>query len=166
MNISVPCHRRCESCGEILCDEFTCQVAVRVVGAPLAGPLKGRRLLVTDLTIVGVGRWIVDYVHAAWKDMVPALDGRFYAYSGTYGVVRLHGLTRQKRIASFKDLEEHLGGAFVRAQRGIVVAVRDIRSLEDGMCGVRRNDARGCEPAIDWVICSRRGEGRIAELLG
>ena len=99
-------------------------------------------------------------------NLVPPLDDRFFAYSRTYGVVELHGLTLQKSITSLKELTEHLGGAFVRAQRGILVAVRQIRALQDGMCGTLRHDARGAEPVIDWVICSRRGYRTIAELLG
>jgi hypothetical protein len=167
MNTSILYHRRCDSCGERICDESICEV-VRLFATPLAGPLKGKRLLVTDVTIVGSGRWIVEYVRAAWTAQVPPRDDRFYAYSRIYGVLELQGPTLQANTPSLKALARHLGTAFVCVQRGIFVALSEVLvpALEDGMCGILHGDARASQPVIDWVICSRRGNRRLAERLG
>ncbi len=169
--MSTDCSRpgRWEHCGARFCEGFV-PARVTILAAPLAGPFRGKRLLLPvtgDVTILGSGKWLHRYVQAAWIALVPPRDDRYYAWSRIFGLLEVKGLTLRANSPSLKALSDHLGSGFALAQRGILVSLTNVLvpNVDERMCGMRTGELTGPAPTIDWVLCSRRGARRLVELL-
>ena len=125
-----------------------------ILGCPLTGELKGRRLIIPadgNLVVAGYGPSLRDNLrNAPWVHEFLLNEGELYGFCWSYGPIKVCA-------PGFPQLREYLGDDFVRVRRSILVSATAclVPDIAEGIIGL----AAGCvdgSPVLHWLTFSRR----------